>query len=125
MTQHGRSLLLVLVATAGIVLAPAVAHADLLLQVAGDQHTVKRSEIVGAKAAPQFGFWNVHITFKASAAKRLCRITSDNIGKTMTMTLTGQELVRAVVQSGICGGKVVVSGRFSKEEADAIVSKLK
>lgn len=102
-----------------------VLAAELALQVAGNQQVLKKGDIQGAESIVHYSGYAVSISLGPDATKLLCTLTTQNIGQKMKVLLNGKTVIDAVIRSAICGGKILVTGSFSKEEADNIARDLK
>lgn len=111
---------------AGLIGVPKAAlAAELTIRVAGSQHVLKKGDIQSAEAIVQHTRYAVSVSLGTDATKLLCTLTTQNIGKEMIMLLDGKTVINAVIQSAICGGKILITGAFSKEEAEKIARDLK
>jgi len=99
--------------------------AELTLQVAGQQHVLKKGDIRSAAAILQETGYAVSVSLDQGAAKLLCTLTAQNISKRMKILLNGKPVIDAVIRAAICGGLIVITGAFSKKEAEKIASDLK
>lgn len=66
----------------------------------------------------------VSVTFNETGAQLFEQITSENIGKPIAIFLDGQLVSAPVVNEAISGGKAVISGSFTREEAQELVRNL-
>ena len=66
----------------------------------------------------------VELTFNSEGAKLFADITKANIGKQVGIFLDGSPISAPVVNEEITGGKAVISGNFSIEEARILVGRL-
>lgn len=103
---------------------PALA-AELTLQVGGQQHVLKKGDIRSAAAILQETGYAISVSLDKDAAKLLCTLTTQYRYKKMKLLLNGKPVIDAVIMSAICGGRLVISGSFSKKEAEKIASDLK
>jgi preprotein translocase subunit SecD len=67
----------------------------------------------------------VELTFNAEGAKLFAGITKANVGKQVAIFLDGTPISAPVVQQEITGGKAVISGNFSVQEAKELALRLK
>jgi preprotein translocase subunit SecD len=63
--------------------------------------------------------------FNARGARRLARITEENVGRPFAIVLDDQVLSVSVIREPISGGSVVISGNFTLEDANAIAMLLR
>lgn len=66
----------------------------------------------------------VELTFNEEGAKLFASITKANIGKQVAIFLDGLPISAPVVNEEITGGKAVISGSFTVEEARTLVGRL-
>ncbi len=73
---------------------------------------------------PQTGEPKVSIQFNAEGSKLFEKITSENIGKQVTIFLDGAPISSPVVREAISGGQAQISGSFTPQEAKDLVQRL-
>ncbi len=66
----------------------------------------------------------VSLVFDEEGAKLFETITRENVGKTVAIYLDGQPISTPVVNEAISGGKAVISGNFTPNEAKLLVGRL-
>jgi protein-export membrane protein SecD len=66
----------------------------------------------------------VQLAFNAEGSKLFAEITKANIGNQVAIFLDGQPISEPTVNEEITGGKAVISGNFSVEEARVLVGRL-
>lgn len=66
----------------------------------------------------------VSLVWNAEGAKLFENITRENIGKTLAIYLDGAPISEPTVREAISGGKAVISGAFTPEEAKILVGRL-
>lgn len=66
----------------------------------------------------------VELTFNEEGAKLFASITKANVGKTIAIFLDGVPISAPVVNEEITGGKAVISGNFTIDEAKTLVGRL-
>jgi protein-export membrane protein SecD len=66
----------------------------------------------------------VELTFNEEGAKLFAQITKANVGKQVAIFLDGVPISAPTVNEEITGGKAVISGNFSVEEARTLVGRL-
>jgi len=74
--------------------------------------------LTDAQATFQEGRPVVAFKFNAIGAKRFCDITRENIGQPFAIVLDNEIISAPVIQSDICGGSGIISGRFDVKEAN-------
>lgn len=72
------------------------------------------SESVGAQS------YVVNLEFNSKGAQKFAKITSENIGKNLQIYYNDEMVSNATIQSAITGGKGMISGDFTHEEADKL-----
>jgi SecD/SecF fusion protein len=87
----------------------------------GKTHAVRK---IGGTTTDHFGHQEIAITFNANGAKRFAEVTRDSIGKRLAIVIDGKLYSAPTIRSEIPGGKAVISGNFSKEEAKELVAKM-
>ena len=67
----------------------------------------------------------VNLQFNAEGAKLFAKITKENVNKTVAIYLDGSAIsTPAVVREEINGGRAVINGKFTPEEAKLLVGRL-
>lgn len=66
----------------------------------------------------------ISLQFNTEGAKLFEEITKANIGKTVAIYLDGYPISTPLVQEAITGGKAVITGNFTPEEAKTLVGRL-
>ena len=61
---------------------------------------------------------NVSVTFDSKGAKEFDLVTAANVGKRMAIVLDGKVYSAPTINERISGGRAVISGRFTTEEAN-------
>ena len=84
------------------------------------------SGIVEAKAVPSTfnDTYEVSITFDDKASMEWGRLTQRNIGRNIAIVGNGRVIVNPVVNGPISGGRVTLSGNFTKAEAEALAKSI-
>jgi len=67
---------------------------------------------VGPNATP-----NISLTFTRDGAKKLARVTAENIGRRMAIVVDGRLLSAPIIRARIPGGRAVIAGDFTLKEA--------
>lgn len=87
-----------------------------------DEVILNNGDIAAARAIPggtaQF---SISVEFSASGAEKMRRATANHIGKPVAILLDGQVVMTPVVRVPI-GGSAVITGNFTKAEAERIVN---
>ncbi len=74
--------------------------------------------------APGTSNATVALQFNDEGAKLFEKITGENVGKVVAIYLDGEVISAPVVREAIAGGKAVISGDFSAQEAKVLVGRL-
>ncbi|NOZ92892.1 protein translocase subunit SecD [bacterium 3DAC] len=69
-------------------------------------------------------YYAVYLEFNDEGAKKFAEITSKYLGKPIPIVLDGKVISAPVVQSVITGGKAVITGKFTLEEAKKLAALL-
>lgn len=69
-------------------------------------------------------YYAVYLEFNKDGAEKFAKITSDYLGQPIPIVLDGKVISAPVVQSVIAGGKAVITGNFSLEEARKLAALL-
>jgi len=64
-----------------------------------------------------FGQAYVSLNFNTTGARQFARITEENVGKRLAIVLDGSVYSAPVIQDKISGGRAIITGRFTTEEA--------
>ena len=67
----------------------------------------------------------INFRFNQHGAVRFCNFTKDNIGRPFAIVIDEKVLSAPVIQSAICGGTGVITGRFSVDEANRLAVQLR
>lgn len=78
---------------------------------------VKSARVVSGQAGPQ-----IEIVFTETGAARFTSATEQNIMKPLAILVDGKLLSAPIVREKITGGRVVISGQFTEQEAKRIAS---
>lgn len=81
--------------------------------------------IVDAMVTQEYGFHVINLTMNSEGAKLWARLTRENIGKSIALVMHDRVLSAPIVQEEITGGRVHISGLFTKEEAKDLTTLLK
>lgn len=82
-------------------------------------------EIVDAKVKKENGSVQVELKFSSEGAEKFRNMTRRNIQHAIAIVMDGKVLSAPIVEQEISGGMAVISGNFSIEEAENLVSLLK
>ncbi len=66
----------------------------------------------------------IQVTFTEQGAKRFAEVTRDHVGQRLAIMIDGKVYAAPKVMMEITGGKVVISGSFSEQEATDLVARL-
>ncbi len=72
----------------------------------------------------RFGFPEIAITFSNKGGKHFAEVTRQNIDKRLAIIIDGQVYSAPVIRAEIPGGTAVVTGNFSREEAENLSHKI-
>lgn len=92
----------------------------VLHKVLADQTDLKSA----ALQTDQFGHPQIAINFNEKGTKRFAEVTRNSIGKRLAIIIDGRLYSAPSIRSEIPGGKAVISGSFSEDEAKQLVTKL-
>jgi len=70
------------------------------------------------------GYAKIDVTFTEAGAKSFADITRENLNKQLAIIVDGQVREAPRIASEISGGKAVITGSFSKQEAKDLAKKL-
>jgi len=90
-------------------------HSKVLL----NQYDVKSAAVVMQKEPPA-----VEIILTSDGAKKFKKLTAKNIGKRCGMVLNGKLLSAPFIRDTIPGGRAIINGIFTVEEAESIAKEL-
>lgn len=82
-------------------------------------------EIVDAKVKKENGSVQVELKFSIEGAEKFRKMTQRNIHKAIAIVMDGKVLTAPIVEQEISAGMAVISGKFSLQEAEDLVSLLK
>ena len=77
-----------------------------------------------AQATMADGQWVISFQLTAEGTKLFADMTSQNIGKTLSIYLDGEQLMAPTVQSAITGGSGQITGGFTQERAQTIAAQI-
>lgn len=72
----------------------------------------------------QLGRREIILEFNSKGAKRFGEVTRENVGRLLAIVLDGKLYCAPSINTAIEGGNAVITGQFSKEEADTISNAL-
>ena len=88
-----------------------------------NKNNVTSTDIADATARmTDYGKMSVNVTMTEDGAERWRRMTADNIGRTIAITLNEKVYSAPIVRGEISGGTTEISGNFSEEEAKDLAS---
>ncbi len=71
-----------------------------------------------------FGMPEVGLEFTREGAKRFAKVTGENVGKRLAILLDDKIISAPSIRSAISGGRAVIQGRFTNEEAQRLSRQL-
>lgn len=77
-----------------------------------------------AQAGISNGQWVIEFQLTAEGTKLFADMTSQNIGKALSIYLDGEQLMAPTVQSAITGGSGQITGGFTQERAQTIAAQI-
>ncbi|TAL50651.1 protein translocase subunit SecD [Patescibacteria group bacterium] len=84
----------------------------------------KHLERAGVEFDPSSGAPYVALTFNAEGGELFASLTESHVGEPMAIFLDGEAISTPVVQQAIYGGKAVITGDFTVEEAKLLAQRL-
>ena len=94
-----------------------------LYKEANDDGSVLNGDIISnSSASLQNGQWEVNMSMKSQAAQDWGRITEENIGNFVAISLDGTIRSCPIINTQIKGGSSVISGSFSSSEASDLAN---
>jgi len=81
--------------------------------------------IADAYVSRNNGMPEIGIDFTSNGAQEFRNLTRENIGKAIAIVIDGKVFSYPNVMSEIAGGKCIISGNFTNEEADLLASMIK
>jgi len=84
---------------------------------------VTSEDLIDARVASGLSnrYFEIHITFNSQGAEKMAKATRENIGKQIAVLINGKVVSAPVVRDAI-SEKAVISGAFTKEEAERIAA---
>ena len=95
---------------------------DLTLE---ETPSITKEDILDVKKEFENGYPYISVTLNEEGTKKFHLLTQENIGKPIAIVIDKHIVVSPTVQAPIPGGKIQISGRFSEEEIDQMINKLK
>lgn len=88
---------------------------------------IDESDVSSAEIQQYPGNTNLYIqiTFTDEGGRRLAQVTRENIGRRIAMMVDGDVIAAPIIYAEISGGAALITGRFSKAEAKALVHRVK
>ena len=102
----------------------------LEFQLVKDEKTLEKTGLDGRAllkaevSADQFGSPQIAFELNSEGAKKFAELTRNNIGKKLAITLDGEVQTAPTINSEIPGGKGVISGSYTQDEAKKLVTLL-
>ena len=85
-----------------------------------DEVALDGQHIVDASQSFQDGRPVVAFRFDTSGARQFCKITQANVDKPFAIVLDNKVISAPVIQSAICGGSGIITGRFTIQSANEL-----
>ena len=86
---------------------------------------VSNNDIASAQVIEGFGSPQILIVFTGAGAEKFSRATEKNIGRPLGIVIDGQLYSAPIVRQTISSPRMIISGRFTQEEALRIVNGIK
>jgi preprotein translocase subunit SecD len=83
-----------------------------------DNDDIARSEVIPGSAPSRYG---ISIAFNEAGARKMRQATAAHIGKPIAILIDGEVVAAPVVRDAI-GDSAVISGTYSKADAERIVN---
>ena len=83
---------------------------------------VSNNDIASAEIMEGFGSPQILIVFTRAGAEKFSQATENNIGKPLGIVIGGQLFSAPIVRQTISTHRMIISGRFTQEEALRIVN---
>ena len=84
-----------------------------------------KADITDATASFQNNVPAVFLSLSPAMTARFCTLTTAHIGKSLKIVIGGKTVIDAIIQSRICGGKLMITGRFTVEQTKQMAAQLK
>ncbi|HET9138270.1 SecDF P1 head subdomain-containing protein [Actinophytocola sp.] len=78
----------------------------------------------GAELGPNSSGWTIAVTFSDAASRTWADFTTQNVGAKVAIVLDGRVVSAPTIEEPILAGTVIISGRFTKEEAERLAGQL-
>ncbi|MGE4167116.1 MAG: hypothetical protein AB7E67_14135 [Xanthobacteraceae bacterium] len=98
---------------------------ELRMHVIRETATFKKTDIVSAEVVIESGHTVISIALSPDGAKRFATLTEKHVGMPVQIVVGDRILTTPLVKEPIASGRLHISGNFSKEEAEAIVARLR
>ncbi|MBW1750225.1 MAG: hypothetical protein JRJ37_05935 [Deltaproteobacteria bacterium] len=85
---------------------------------------VSSNDIASARVIEGFGSPQILIVFTRVGAEKFSGATENNIGKPLGIVIDGQLFSAPIVRQTISSPRMIISGRFTQEEALSIVNEI-
>ena len=95
---------------------------DLVLE---ETPSITKEDILDVKKEFENGYPYISVTLNEEGTKKFHLLTQENVGKPIAIVIDKHIVVSPTVQAPITGGKIQITGRFSEEEIDQMINKLK
>jgi preprotein translocase subunit SecD len=89
-----------------------------------DEVLLTESAVKGTRVLLTGGTPQIELTLTEEGARRFAEITAANVGRNLAILVDGRVVCAPVVRTPISGNRVVISGPFTRTEAEAIAAGL-
>lgn len=115
---------------------PSVGDTDELMSLIGEPAELEFKDSEGtvllegtkhledASAVSYEGAYAISLTFNEEGTKLFAQATEDNVGKTISIFINGEEIMKPTVNTAITDGKAVITGGYSYEQANDLAVQL-
>jgi preprotein translocase subunit SecD len=87
--------------------------------------TIKRVDDLHVERVKTGGGYAVSLSLTPADGKALTRLTRTSAGRPFALTVRNQVIAAPRVDAPITKGRILISGNFTREDADSIVERLK
>lgn len=88
--------------------------------------SIQKDDILSvSKIVPDYGGYEIQITFTVKGSEKLAQLSRTNIRKPIAIVVNKLIISSPILTSEITGGKANIAGGFSEAEVDAIIADLK
>jgi len=93
--------------------------------LAGARVVQERVNVTSGRNPEQKTVPAIQLSFTGKGQKQFAALTKSMLGKQVGIVIDGRLIAAPVLREGIAGGSVTLSGIFTKEDAAALVAKVK